>query len=103
MERLFSSKALHRTLALFFRYPEESLNPRLISYRTCVDIKAVLRAQEAGRYRMFRLNREHPAYSGLLSIFGGPEQETGPGVPDPVDRLLEELLRTPHPFRAPHQ
>lgn len=109
MERLFSSTALYRTLALFFRYPEEPLNPRLISLHTGVDIKSVLRelrklqemgllrVREAGRYRMYRLNRGHPAFSGLRSIFTGPERETGSGEPDPVDLLLEKLLSPPPP------
>jgi len=108
MERLFSSPALYRTLGLFFRYPEEPLNPRLISYRTGVDIKAVvrelrklremeiLRTREAGRYRMYRLNRGHPAFPGLRTIFEGPEEKTGSDAPDPVDLLLEGLLRS-HP------
>lgn len=73
MERLFSSTALYRTLALFFRYPEEPLNSRLISLHIGVDIKSVirelrklngmgiLRVREAGRYRMYTINGCHPA------------------------------------------
>src|SRR3990170_4075944 len=43
VERLFSSRTLYRTLALFFRYPEEPLNPRLISRHTGTDLKCVHR------------------------------------------------------------
>ena len=89
MERLFSSRALYRTLALFFRYPEEPLNLRLISLHTGVDIKSVLRelgklqemgilrVQEMGRYRMHKLNRMHPAVPGFRSIFGRARKEGG--------------------------
>jgi len=109
MERRFSSSALYRTLGLFFRYPEEPLNPRLVSYRTGVDIKAVirelrklremgiLRDRERGRYRLYKLNREHPAFQGLRSIFHGQEEGTGPGAPDPVDLIPERLLRSSPP------
>jgi len=95
MDRLFSSRALFRTLALFFRYPEEPLNPRLITRHAGVDIKAVIReirklegmgilgARAAGRRRMYRLNRRHPAFPGLRSIFGrarGGRNERGDQV-----------------------
>lgn len=91
MERLFSSVALYRTLALFFRYPDEPLNPRLVARHTGVDIKSVLRelkklkeigilrAREAGRYRMYTLNRRHPAFSGLRSIFDCSRKEAVSG------------------------
>jgi hypothetical protein len=65
VERLFSSRTLFRTLALFFRYPEEPLNPRLISRYTGADVKCVhrelkklkeigiVRGYAAGRYRYY--------------------------------------------------
>lgn len=87
IERLFSSRALYRTLALFFRYPEEPLNPRLISRHTGTARKSVLReirklaeagiirGQAYGKYRYFTLDIRHPAYEGLRLIFGKTEQE----------------------------
>ncbi|MGB7970769.1 MAG: hypothetical protein WCF31_02250 [Candidatus Deferrimicrobiaceae bacterium] len=55
IERLFSSRALYRTLALFFRYPDEPLNPRLISRHTGTTTKSVLheirKLEEAGIIR----------------------------------------------------
>ncbi len=43
IERLFSSPALHATLAIFFDYPDDSFFPRLIARQTGTDIKSVLR------------------------------------------------------------
>ena len=81
IERLFSSPALYRTLALFFEYPEEPLNPRLISRYTGAGMKSVLReirkleemgilrGRNAGRYRYYLLERDHSAHDGLRSLF----------------------------------
>lgn len=67
IERLFSSRTLFRTLALFFRYPDEPLNPRLISRHTGADLKCVhrelkklegmgiVRGWAAGKYRYYLL------------------------------------------------
>jgi DNA-binding transcriptional ArsR family regulator len=86
VERLFSSRALSRTLALFFRYPDEPLNPRLISRHTETDIRGVLRelkkleetgivrGQACGKYRYYTLDICHPAYEGLRSIFARTRQ-----------------------------
>ena len=82
VERLFSSRALYRTLALFFRYPDEPLNPRLISRHTGTATKSVLReirkleeagiirGWSAGQYKFYLLDRDHPAHKGLQSVFG---------------------------------
>lgn len=109
MERLFSSEALYRTLALFFRYPEEPLNPRLISGHTGVDIKSVLRelkklkevgilhVREAGRYRMYTLNRRHPVIPGLQSIFNRARKDEESRRRDPIARILGDLFTLPLP------
>jgi len=82
IERLFSSRALYRTLALFFRYPDEPLNPRLISRHTGTSTKSVLReikkleeagiirGWSAGQYKFYLLDRDHPAHEGFQSVFG---------------------------------
>jgi len=105
MERLFSSPALFRTLALFFQYPEEPLNSRLISRHTGVDIKAVLRelgkleemgilkVREAGRHRMYTLSRRHPAFPGLRSIFGRSRMAKRSMLRDPMAWPLEAWMR----------
>jgi len=81
IEMLFSSRALYRTLALFFRYPDEPLNPRLISRHTETATKSVLReirkleeagiirGWSAGQYKFYLLDRDHPAHDGLRSVF----------------------------------
>jgi DNA-binding transcriptional ArsR family regulator len=81
IERLFSSRALYRTLALFFDYPLDPLNPRLISRYTKTDIKTVVivlrRLEEAGlicgrpagKYRFYVLDGRHPLLEELRSIF----------------------------------
>ncbi|MGA6992684.1 MAG: hypothetical protein WBX50_02185 [Candidatus Deferrimicrobiaceae bacterium] len=81
IESLFSSRALYRTLALFFRYPDEPLNPRLISRHTGTATKSVLREIRklegagiirgwcAGQYKFYLLDRDHPAHDGLRSVF----------------------------------
>ena len=81
VEKLFSSRALYRTLAIFFEYPEEPLNPRLISRYAGTDIKGVVRGLRkleemgiirgwpAGQYRFYLLDREHPVHDGLRSLF----------------------------------
>ena len=86
-ERLFSSKALYRTLALFFAYPDEPLNPRLISRYTGTEKKSDLReirkleemgiitGRSAGQYRLYLLDRDHPAHEGFRSIFDKTKRE----------------------------
>lgn len=111
MERIFSSRALFRTLAIFFRYPEEPLNPRLISRHTGVDIRGVihelrkleemgiLRTREAGRYRRYTLNRRHPAFPGLRSIFGRARKEEEALHRKENDRVPKEFPGYPYPAR----
>jgi hypothetical protein len=87
IERLFSSPALYRTLALFFEYPDEPLNPRLISRYTGTEMKSVLReirkleemgiitGWSAGQYRLYLLDRDHPVHDGLRSLFAVARQK----------------------------
>jgi len=87
VERLFSSRTLYRTLALFFRYPEEPLNPRLISRHTGTDMKCVhrelkkleeigiVRGFPAGKYRYYTLDSGHPVHEELRSMFAKTRQE----------------------------
>lgn len=109
IENLFSSLALYKTLALFFEYPDEPLNPRLISRYTRTEMKSVLRelnkleemgvlrVREAGRYRMYAMNRRHLAFPGLRSIFGRSRKARESMHQDPLARLLEELSERPDP------
>lgn len=109
MERIFSSRALFRTLAIFFRYPEEPLSPRLISRHAGVDIKGVVRelgklegmgillVRGAGRSRIYTLNRRHPAFPGLRSIFGRAGKEREALRRKEQDRILEEFPGEPYP------
>ena len=81
IERLFSSPALHATLAVFFDYPADTFYPRLISRLTGTDIKSVLRelaklkeigilgGGPGGRGRDYRLNTEFPLHGELAAIF----------------------------------
>jgi hypothetical protein len=81
IEELFSSPTLYRTLAIFFGYPDEPLNPRLISRYTGTDIKGVVRELKkleemgiirgwaGGKYRFYLLVQDHPAHDGLRSLF----------------------------------
>lgn len=81
IEKLFSSPAMYRVLALFAEYPEETLNPRLISRYTGVDIKGVvrelrklektgiIRGWSAGAFRFYHLDPDHPAHDSLRSLF----------------------------------
>jgi hypothetical protein len=87
IEKLFSSRTLFGTLALFFRYPDEPLNIRLISKYTGADVKCVqrelkklegigiIRGRAAGQYRLYRLDRDHPVHGGLRSIFARTKRE----------------------------
>lgn len=102
VERLFASRALFRTLALFFRYPDEPLNPRLISRYTGTDIRGVLRElkklEEAGivhgrpygKYRYYSLDACHPVYEGLRSIFDMTKQEWEQVTQPPSVRMWEK-------------
>lgn len=95
IERLFSSPALYRTLALFFEYPDEPLNPRLISRYTGTEMKSVLReirkleemgiitGRSAGQYRLYLLDRDHPVHDGLLSLFAVARQKRKCRFQDP--------------------
>jgi len=81
VERLFSSRALYATLAIFFDYPQDTLFPRLISRYTGTDIKSVLRElkklkeigvlciRNTGREKHYWLNEEFPLYEELIVIF----------------------------------
>lgn len=102
IEKLLSSPALYRTLALFFAYPDEPLNPRLISRYTGTAMKSVLReirklegmgiirCRTAGQYKVYILDRSHPVHHGLrykapscpdVEEIGGPPRKTWPGRP----------------------
>lgn len=81
VERLFSSPALHATLAVFFDYPDDTFYPRLISRVTGTDIKGVLRELRnlkeigilrggpGGRGNAYWLDTEFPLYEELVAIF----------------------------------
>ena len=81
IESLFSSQALFRTLALFFRYPDESLNPGLISRYTGGQNgkrpSGITKTGEEGgnplqdrrAIQIYLLDRDHPVHEGLRSIF----------------------------------
>lgn len=104
IERLFSSPALFRTLALFFEYPEEPLHPRLISRYTQTDIKSVLRelrkleqmgvvrGRHAGRWKLFTLDPDHPAHGGLQSLFDARRASHGPAFTTPAARIRNDLM-----------
>src|SRR4030066_792083 len=96
IEKLFSSPALYRTLALFFEYPEEPLNPRLISRYTGTEMKSVLReirkledmriirGWSVGKYRFYLLDQGHPPHDGLRSLFAN--RVPGRDAPPPERR-----------------
>lgn len=104
IERLFSSPALFRTLALFYEYPGEPLHPRLIARYTRTDIKSVLRelrkleemgllrCRPAGRWKLFTLDTDHPAHGGLRSLFAARRASRGPAFPTPAARIWEDLM-----------
>lgn|GEM_PF-1208723 len=104
VERLFSSRALFRTLALFFRYPDEPLNPRLISRHTETDIRGVLRelkkleetgivrGRASGKYRYYFLDSGHPVHEGLRSIFARTKQEWEHVTRSPSVRMWENRM-----------
>jgi hypothetical protein len=81
IRKLFSSRTLYATLAIFFDYPYDPLFPRLICRQTGTDIKSVLRelnklkeigvirSRNAGKERHYRLNEGFPLYEELASIF----------------------------------
>jgi hypothetical protein len=102
IERLFSSPALYRTLVLFFEYPEEPLNPRLISRYTGTVMKSVLReirkleemgilrGWSAGRYRYYLLDRDHPAHDGLRALFADTREKRKFRFHDPADWIWSD-------------
>ncbi|NNG47553.1 MAG: winged helix-turn-helix transcriptional regulator [Deltaproteobacteria bacterium] len=102
IERLFSSRTLFMTLALFFRYPEEPLNPRLISRHTGTDVKCVhrelkkledigiVRRWSAGKYRYYFLDSGHPVHEELRSIFAKTKQEWELVTQSPSVRMWEK-------------
>jgi hypothetical protein len=104
VERLFSSRTLFRTLALFFRYPEEPLNPRLISRYTGADVKCVhrelkklkeigiVRGYAAGRYRYYTLDIGHPVHEELRSIFARTRREWEHATRPPCVRMREKWM-----------
>jgi len=81
IESLFSSPALHATLAIFFDYPDNSFFPRLIARLTGTDIKSVLRELRklkeigilqtgpGGRGHEYWLHTDFPLYGELAAIF----------------------------------
>lgn len=102
VERLFASRALSRTLALFFRYPDEPLNPRLISRHTGTDIRGVLRelkkleetgivrGRDDGKYRYYTLDIGHPIHEELRSIFAKTKQQWECVTRPPSVRMWEK-------------
>ena len=102
IEKLFSSPALYRTLALFFEYPEEPLNPRLISRHARTDIKSVvrelgkleemgiIRGWPAGQYRFYLLDRDHPVHDGLRSLFAAISGKREFRFQDPALRMWDQ-------------
>lgn len=104
IERLFSSPALYRTLALFFAYPDEPLNLRLISRYTGTEMKSVLReirkleeigvitGRSAGQYRLYLLDRGHPVHEGLRSIFASTKHEWEHVTRSPSVRMWENRM-----------
>ena len=104
IERLFSSRTLYRTLALFFRYPEEPLNPRLISRYPGTDLKCVhrelkkleetgfIRGVTAGKYRYYTLDCRHPVHEELRSIFTKTRQEWEHVTQSPATRMWQNRM-----------
>lgn len=102
VERLFYSRALFRTLALFFRYPDDPLNPRLISRHTGTDIRGVLRelkklektgiirGQAYGKYRYYSLDTKHLVHEELRSIFAKTRKEWEHVMRSPSIRMWEK-------------
>jgi hypothetical protein len=102
VEKLFSSRALYRTLALFFEYPDEPLYPRLISRYTGTGMKSVLReirkleemgilrGRNAGRYRYYLLERDHSAHDGLRSLFAATSGKREFRFQDPALRMWDQ-------------
>ena len=102
VERLFSSRTLFRALALFFRYPDEPLNPRLISRHTGTDVKCVHRelkkleetgiilGKSAGKYRYYSLESAHPIHNELRSIFAKTKREWEHVTQFPAVRMWEK-------------
>ncbi len=103
VEKLFSSRTLYRTLALFFEYPGEPLNPRLISRYTGTGMKSVLReirkleqmgilrGWREGRYRFYLLDRGHPAHDGLRVLLADTREKRRFRFRDPVHGVWGEL------------
>ena len=104
IEGLFSSPALYRTLALFFEFPEEPLNPRLISRYAGTNINSVVRGLRkleemgiirgwpAGQYRFYLLDRDHPAHDGLRALFADTRGKRKFRFRDPALRAWEDLF-----------
>lgn len=69
------------SIALFFDYPRDPLNPRLISRYIRIDIKTILivlgkledmrivRSRPAGKYKFYVLDGDHALFKELRSIF----------------------------------
>ncbi|MCL5966992.1 MAG: hypothetical protein M1550_07340 [Deltaproteobacteria bacterium] len=90
IEPLFASRSLYLTLALFFDYPEDLLFPRLVARLAGIDIKCVMRAlRSLATLRIIRvrrewgetgygLNRAHPLYPELRSLFAKTRETRKP-------------------------
>jgi hypothetical protein len=104
IERLFSSLALYRMLALFFEYPDEPLNPRLISRYTGTEMKSVLReirkleeigilrGWEARQYRFYLLEKKHPAHDGLQLLFAASRDKRNFRFRNPAFRIWNKTV-----------
>ena len=102
IENLFSSPALYRALALFFEYPDEPMNPRLISRYTGTGMKSVLReirkleemgilrGWNAGQYRFYLLDQDHPVHDGLRSLFAAISGKRTFRLQDPALRMWDQ-------------
>jgi hypothetical protein len=102
VEKLFSSPALYRTLALFFEFPEEPLNPRLISRYTGTGMKSVLReirkleemgiirGWPIGQYRFYLLVQHHPVHDGLRPLFAAISGMRKLRFQDPALRMWDQ-------------
>jgi hypothetical protein len=107
IEKLFSSRALYSTFAVFFDYPNDPLHPRLIARITGRNIKCVLRqlprlekcgvivSQRRGKEKWYRLREEFPLFDEFSEIFRKTRSTRRyPGLQSPYDPLeiLEDLM-----------
>ncbi len=107
VEKLFSSRSLYSTFAVFFDYPDDPLHPRLVARCTGLDIKCVLRqlsrlekcgvigSQRRGKEKWYRLREEFLLLDEFSEIFRKTRSlRRYPGLRGPFDPLeiLEDLM-----------